>query len=61
MKYICYKCADDGSYYTNRELTKTSPNRSDAFEFSEEEKILLEKNIAFDKTGKPNYVMIEKY
>ena len=60
MKYICYKCAGDGSYYTNKELTETSPNSSDAFEFSEEEKELLEKNIVFDKTCRPNYVLIEK-
>ena len=59
MKYICYKCADD-VYYTNKELTETSPNSSDAYEFSEEEKELLEKNIIFDKTCTPNYVVIEK-
>ena len=70
MKYICYKCAD-GVYYTNKELTETSPNSSDAYEFSEEnssdayefseeEKELLEKNIVFDKTCTPNYVVIEK-
>ena len=59
MKYICYKCADGGSFYTNKELTETSPNSTDAFEFSEEEKELLEKNIIFDKTGRPNYVVIE--
>ena len=60
MKYICYKCADGGSFYTNKELTETSLNSADAFEFSEEEKVLLEKNIVFDRTCTPNYFMIEK-
>ena len=60
MKYICYKCAGGVGFYTNKELTETSPNSSDAYEFSEEEKELLEKNIVFDKTCTPNYVVIKK-
>ena len=41
MKYICYKCAGGVGFYTNKELTETSQNSSDAYEFSEEEKEFL--------------------